>query len=87
MSMLIMRFLFGALTTTALVVASFPMLVLVNLAEGGTGYGLCAGGITACNMAYLTPVELLVRLLLVMMVLVALVRGIVVVWGKISPQA
>lgn len=86
MSMLIMRLLFGALTATALVVASFPMLILVNLAEGGTGYGMCAGGITACDMAYLTPVELLVRLLLLMMVLVALVRAIVVIWGKISPQ-
>lgn len=84
--MLIMRFLFGVLTTAALLVASFPMLVLVNLAEGGTGYGLCAGGITACDMAYLTPVELLVRLLLIMMVLVALVRAIVVLWEKISPR-
>jgi len=84
MSMLIMRILFGVLTTAALVVASFPMLVLVNLAEGGTGYGMCPSGITACEMGYLTSVELLVRLLVVMLVLVALVRAIVLVWRQIN---
>ena len=86
MSMLLMRILFGGLTAAALAVASFPMLVLVNLAEGGTGYGMCPSGISACYLGYLTPVELLVRLLVIMLVLVALVRVIVVVWRKLNQE-
>jgi len=52
------------LSATAVVIAAVPILVLVNLLDGGTGYGLCPSGLEACENPYSTAAELAVLLTL-----------------------
>lgn len=55
-------------------VALVPMLVLLDLAGGGTGWGLCRGGITSCRAAYFEGPELLAALVVVLFLLLMLLR-------------
>ncbi|MEE8407689.1 MAG: hypothetical protein V3S32_11135 [Acidimicrobiia bacterium] len=52
------------LSATAVVIAAVPILVLVDLLDGGTGYGLCPSGLEACDSPYSTAAELAVLLTL-----------------------
>ncbi len=45
----VIRILRTLLTVIAVGIALFPMLILLDLAGGGTGRGLCPGGITTCR--------------------------------------
>lgn len=40
------------LVALAVAVAAVPLLVLLDLAGGGTGYGICPGGVTECRNPY-----------------------------------
>ncbi len=51
-----------ALTIIAVGLASFPLLVMLDLAEGGTGFGLCPGGVTTCRNPYTAAPELTLAL-------------------------
>ena len=46
----------------AIAIAAVPLLVLVDLLGGGTGYGLCPAGIEACNKPYSAGPELAILL-------------------------
>ena len=50
-------------------VALVPMLVLLDLAGGGDGWGLCRGGLTSCRAAYFEGPELLAALAVVLFLL------------------
>jgi len=52
------------LIVAAIGLASFPLLVILDLAEGGTGYGLCPGGVADCRNPY-TAAPVLAALLTV----------------------
>ncbi|HVR80153.1 MAG TPA: hypothetical protein VMS99_17405 [Acidimicrobiia bacterium] len=52
------------LSATAIGIALIPMLVLIDLLDGGTGWGLCPDGIEACNNPYTTAAEFAVMLTL-----------------------
>ena len=39
-----------------------PILVLIDLLDGGTGYGLCPGGLEACDKPFSTGAELVIIL-------------------------
>lgn len=54
-------FLLGA---TAVVIATVPILVLIDLLGGGTGFGLCPNGLEACEKPYSTAAEFAVLLTL-----------------------
>ena len=41
-----------------------PILVLINLLDGGTGWGLCPAGLQACANPYTTAAEFAVILTL-----------------------
>lgn len=43
----------------AIVLAAFPLLVILDLARGGTGYGLCPDGVAGCRNPYTAAPELL----------------------------
>jgi len=65
----------AALIMAAIVaVALVPMLVLLDLAGGGDGWGLCRGGLTSCRAAYFEGPELLAGLVVLLFLLLASLR-------------
>ncbi|MDH4117644.1 MAG: hypothetical protein OEX04_14525 [Acidimicrobiia bacterium] len=59
------------LILAAVALAAFPLLVLLDLAGGGTGYGLCPQGVRSCRNPYTAAPELMA----------ALTFGLIVVLG------
>ena len=68
--MILIRFLIGVLVAAIVGIALIPLFVLLDLREGGTGWGLCNDGFGRCRTSYFTGFELVAGLLLVMMALV-----------------
>ncbi len=69
-----LRVLLAVLLLTILIVAAVPLLVLLNLAGGGSGFGLCTAGIIDCRTPFTAGPELALGLVVVLFVLVAVVR-------------
>lgn len=61
-----LRILLGVLVAIVVAVAAAPMLVIADLAGGGTGWGLCPDGITTCTTSYFAGPELALVLLFVL---------------------
>ena len=53
----------------AVVLAAFPLLVLFDLASGGTGYGLCPRGVQSCRNPYTAAPELMTALTVALLVI------------------
>lgn len=62
------------LVLAAVALAAVPLLVMLDLAGGGTGYGLCPGGIAFCRNPYTAAPELSVTLTIGLMVVLAGLR-------------
>jgi hypothetical protein len=62
------------LSAVAVAIAAVPILVLIDLLDGGTGYGLCAGGLEACANPYTTAAEIAVLLTVGLFAVVTLIR-------------
>jgi hypothetical protein len=56
------RFLQAVFVVIAVVIAAFPLFVLLDLARGGTGYGLCPTGVGSCRNPYTAAPELMTTL-------------------------
>jgi len=69
-----LRILLGVLLVAALTVAVVPLLVLLNLAGGGTGYGLCPHGLESCGVGFTDGLELLLLLTLALFGLLGAIR-------------
>jgi len=52
------------LSALAIGIAVVPILVLIDLLDGGTGWGLCPAGLEACANPYTTAAEFAVMLTL-----------------------
>lgn len=50
------------LVLVAIGIGVVPILVLIDLLDGGTGYGLCPGGIEVCDKPFSTGAELIIVL-------------------------
>lgn len=50
------------MTLMAVGLAAFPLFVLLDLADGGTGFGLCPGGVRTCRNPYTAAPELTLTL-------------------------
>lgn len=50
------------LVVIAVAIGVVPILVLIDLLDGGTGYGLCPGGLEFCDKPYSTGAELVIVL-------------------------
>jgi hypothetical protein len=70
-----LRILLGVLVAIVIAVSIVPMLVIADLAGGGTGWGLCPDGLSTCTTSYFAGPELLAILLFV---LFAAVGGIAI---------
>lgn len=64
MAVFFIRLAVFLLGVTAVVIATVPILVLIDLLGGGTGYGLCPAGLEACDKPYSTAAEFAVLLTL-----------------------
>ena len=64
----------GFLILGALILAVIPPAILVDLLTGGTGYGLCEGGLGACDSAYMTGPSLAGRIFLGLLLVTLCIR-------------
>jgi len=62
------------LVVAAVGIGMVPILVLIDLLDGGTGWGLCPGGLDACQKPYSTGAELIVLLTLALFLTVLGIR-------------
>lgn len=62
------------LVVAAVAIGIVPILVLIDLLDGGTGYGLCPGGLELCEKPYSTGAELIVLLGLALFAVLAGIR-------------
>jgi hypothetical protein len=69
-----LRFIIAVLLLAVVAVAAVPLLVLLDLASGGTGYGLCGSGLAGCENGYAAGPELAVGLALLLFGLIATLR-------------
>lgn len=81
-----LRLVVAVLVLGAVAVAVIPLLVLVDLSSGGTGYGLCPNGLDACSLAYSRPIELSMYLALGLFAFVAFIRGAVKVYQLVEER-
>ena len=54
----LVRLVRAVLILAAVAMASVPLFVLLDLAQGGSGYGLCPGGVQTCRNPYTAAPEL-----------------------------
>ena len=57
--MIALRAIIVALIGTAIAVALIPLMVLLDLRRGGSGWGLCAEGLANCRNSYFAGFELI----------------------------
>lgn len=62
------------LVVVAIGIGIVPILVLIDLLDGGTGWGLCPGGLQACDKPFTTGAELIILLTIGMFLTVAAIR-------------
>ncbi len=62
------------LMIAAVAIGTVPILVLIDLLDGGTGFGLCPGGLEACDKPYSTGAELVIILTLALFLTVLGIR-------------
>lgn len=72
-SMWIVRIGILVLIGAAVGIAVVPILVMLDLLDGGSGWGLCPAGLEFCDLPYTTPFEFALWL---MLALFAVVLGI-----------
>jgi hypothetical protein len=72
--MIPLRVLILILILLALAVAVVPVMVLINLLSGGSGFGLCPDGLSACPERYTSGPALATYLVLTLMLVVGLIR-------------
>ncbi len=68
-----LRILIGLLVVAALGVALIPLFVLIDLSDGGTGWGLCEAGVATCRNSYFAGFELVALLAATLFVIVGLI--------------
>lgn len=70
----LIRILVFLLICAALLIAVVPLLVLLSLVQGGSGFGLCPDGIASCRNPYTAAPELTATLTIALLVIVAGIR-------------
>ncbi|REK12836.1 MAG: hypothetical protein DWQ40_10530 [Actinobacteria bacterium] len=72
--MWLIRIAIVALVLAAVGIAVVPILVMLDLLNGGSGWGLCPGGLEACDKPYTTPFEFLIVLILGLFLVILAIR-------------
>jgi hypothetical protein len=71
--MIVLRAVIVTLIGAAIAVALIPLMVLLDLRRGGTGWGLCADGLGECRNSYFAGFELIGWLFLAMFILLGMI--------------
>ena len=74
---LILRILIAGLIAAAIGVASVPLLVVLDIREGGDGWGLCAEGFDGCRTTYFAGFEFVAVIIGLLFGILALVAACV----------
>lgn len=74
MSVIFIRVAILVLGVMAVAIATVPILVLIDLLGGGSGFGLCPGGLQQCEKPYSTGAELIILLSIGLFAVVAGIR-------------
>jgi hypothetical protein len=82
----VLRIVIGLLVAAALAVSIVPALVIMDLNSGGTGWGLCPGGVAECRSSYFAGFELLAIGSLVLFVLLGFIRGAILLLRRVEAQ-
>jgi hypothetical protein len=69
------RIVIGIVIGAIVLIALVPMFVLMDLAGGGDGLGLCADGLGSCRTSYFDGPELVGLLVIVLFLLLMLLRA------------
>lgn len=69
-----LRMVVYILMAAAILIGLVPLLVLLSLVEGGTGFGLCPDGITSCRNPFTAAPELTATLTVALFAVVAVIR-------------
>ena len=77
MAVFLVRLAVFILVLVAIAIGIVPILVLIDLLGGGTGWGLCPGGIELCDKPYSTGAELIIFLTIGLFLTVAGIRLLV----------
>lgn len=70
----LIRALVFVLSAAAVGIAAVPVVVMINLLGGGTGFGLCPNGLEACENPYSTAAEFAVLLTVALFAVVLSIR-------------
>ena len=82
----VLRIVIGLLVAAVVAVAAVPMLVIMDLNSGGTGWGLCPGGIGDCRTSYFVGFELLAIGAVILFALVFVIRIAILLLRKVEEQ-
>lgn len=74
MPVIVIRIAILLLGVVAVAIATVPLLVLINLLGGGSGFGLCPGGLQECEKPFSTGAEMVVILAVGLFAVVAGIR-------------
>ena len=74
---IVLRILIAALVAAAIGVALVPLLVVLDIREGGSGWGLCSEGFEGCRTTYFAGFELVAGVLVAMFTILAAIAGCV----------
>ncbi len=72
--MTVIRVIVGGLIATIVAITLLPMLVLLDLAGGGDGWGMCPDGLASCHTSYFSGPELAAGLMILVFLLLFLLR-------------
>ncbi|HUF95806.1 MAG TPA: hypothetical protein VMO52_06955 [Acidimicrobiia bacterium] len=87
MSMWSIRIAIVLLVVAAIGISVMPILVLLDLLEGGTGWGLCPDGLEACDSPYTTPFEFLVVLAVGLFAVVLAIRVVMKLARRLQAES
>ena len=79
-----LQLIVAILVLGALAIAALPLFMMIDLASGGTGFGICSGGLTGCEVGYLRGLELSVILLAGLFAMVAAFRTALRLYWKLT---
>ncbi len=69
-----LRVAIGVLIAALVAVAMIPIVVIRDLNSGGTGWGLCEGGLESCTNSYFVGLELIALLALALLLVLIMLR-------------
>lgn len=75
--MILIRLVIGVLVALIIGIALIPLMVLLDLRDGGTGWGLCEEGFGACRTSYFAGFEMIAALAAAIMILVLAIGALV----------